>query len=56
MNEKDIQNLMELAESKIRSGVTAEEALRTFIGAGIMDADGNYTAPYLELLEGIDVD
>ena len=51
MNEKDIQNLIELAESKILAGVSAQEALTTFIAAGIMDANGEYTAPYQQLLD-----
>lgn len=50
MNEKDIQNLIELAESKIHAGVTHAEALTTFIAAGILDDNGEYTAPYQELL------
>lgn len=46
MNEKDIQNLIELAESKIRDGVSKEEALESLVGAGILDTDGNFTAHY----------
>ena len=57
MSEKDIQLLIELAESKIQSGVTREEALETFVGAGIMDENADYTEAYRDLLEqaGIDV-
>ena len=55
MNEKDIQFLIELAESKIQSGVTKEEALETFIGAGIMDENADYTAPYKGLLEQVGI-
>ena len=57
MSEKDIQLLIELAESKIQSGVTREEALETFVGAGIMDENADYTEAYKDLLEqaGIDV-
>jgi hypothetical protein len=51
MNEKDIQILIELAEAKIRERVSAAEALQHFVEAGIMDADGNYTAPYQEMLD-----
>jgi len=36
MNEKDIQNLIDLAESKIREGVSKEEALDSLVGAGIL--------------------
>lgn len=46
MDEKDIQNLIELAESKIREGVSREEALDSLVGAGILDLDGNFTSNY----------
>lgn len=46
MDEKDIQNLIELAESKIRQGVSKEEALDSLVGAGILDLDGNFTSNY----------
>lgn len=52
MDEKDIQNLIELAELQILAGVTAKQALQTFVSAGIMNEDGEYTTPYQELLEG----
>jgi hypothetical protein len=51
MSEKDIQNLIDLAESKIQAGVTKEEALETLVGAGIVDMNGDYTEPYKDLLE-----
>ena len=53
MNEKDIQNLIQLAESKIREGVSKEEALNSLIGAGILDNDGNFTTNY-EALATVD--
>jgi hypothetical protein len=46
MDEKDIQNLVELAESKIREGVSKDEALDSLVGAGILDIDGNFTTHY----------
>ena len=46
MNEKDIQNLIELAETKIREGVSKEEALNSLVGAGILDLEGNFTSNY----------
>jgi len=49
MNEKDIQNLIELAESKIREGVSKEEALDSLVGAGILDIEGNFTSNYESL-------
>ncbi|MEO6669294.1 MAG: hypothetical protein ABIN36_07450 [Ferruginibacter sp.] len=49
MNEKDIQNLIDLAESKIREGVSKEEALESLVGAGILDIEGNFTSNYESL-------
>lgn len=49
MDEKDIQNLIELAESKIREGVSQEEALDSLVGAGILDLEGNFTSNYQAL-------
>lgn len=48
MSEKDIQILIELAESKLREGVSKEEALESLKGAGILDEQGNYTPRYAE--------
>jgi len=50
MSEKDIQHLIDLAQSKIDAGVTYEDAMSSLIGAGILDKNGEYTAPYQELL------
>lgn len=50
MSEKDIQNLIEQAESQIDAGVTAEDAIKTFVSASIMEVNGEYTAPYKQLL------
>ena len=49
MSEKDIDILIALAQEKLQKGVTREEALYSFTSAGIMDANGKYTAPYKEL-------
>ena len=49
MSEKDIRQLIDLFEQKIREGVTAEESLQTLIEAGIMDATGEYTPAYKEV-------
>ncbi|HEY9257075.1 hypothetical protein [Chitinophaga sp.] len=46
MSEKDYNVLMELAEELLKEKVTREEALQTFIRAGILDENGNYTKPY----------
>ena len=56
MSERDIQLLIELAESKIESGATKDEALETLIGAGIMDENAEYTEPYKGLLEQAGID
>ncbi|MCR8560887.1 hypothetical protein KXD93_24735 [Mucilaginibacter sp. BJC16-A38] len=48
MSEKDLQILIELAK-KLEKGLTKEEALRSFVAAGILDEAGNYTQPYKEL-------
>lgn len=57
LTEKDIRMITELAESKIRTGVSREEALETLVDAGILDWDGNYTKFYRDLLTdaGIEV-
>ena len=49
MSEKDIKNLMDLADEKLKKGFTREEALRSFQDAGILDKDGNFTLPYQNL-------
>jgi hypothetical protein len=46
MSEKDFNMLMELADELRKRVLTKEEALQTFIQAGIFDANGNYTKPY----------
>lgn len=49
MSDKDLQLLMELAEEKLQRAVTKEDALKSFIAAGILDEAGEYTEPYKEL-------
>jgi hypothetical protein len=46
MDEKDIQNLIDLAESKIQENISREEALKSLVSAGILDTDGNFTSNY----------
>lgn len=53
MSEKDIKNLMDLADEKLKKGVTREEALRSLQAAGILDKDGNHTEPYQNLAKAI---
>lgn len=49
MSEKDLKELMNLAKQELKDGVTKEKALRSFVTAGILDNDGNYTKTYKEL-------
>jgi len=49
MSDKDLNILIELAQEKLKKGVSKEEALNSFIAAGIMDDKGAYTEPYKEL-------
>lgn len=53
MSENDIKNLQDLAREKLKKGVTREEALRSFMNAGILDKDGNFTEPYQILADVI---
>ncbi len=52
MSDAEFKDLMELAEAKFRQKVTREEALRSFVEAGILDWDANFREPYTEL-EGV---
>jgi len=49
MSENDIKYLMDIAREERKKGVTREEALCSFIDAGILDKDGNFTEPYQNL-------
>jgi hypothetical protein len=49
MSEKDLNLLIALAQEKLKNGVSKEQALNSFITAGILDANGEYTEPYKEL-------
>jgi hypothetical protein len=49
MSEKDIKNLEELARKKLEKGVSKEDALRSLQNAGILNRQGNFTAPYKHL-------
>lgn len=51
MTDRDIQNLIELFESRIRAGITAEEALKSLVSAGILNENGEYTPPFQQLLD-----
>jgi hypothetical protein len=49
MSQKEINKLIELAQEKIKNGVSKEEALETFIGAGILDEKAQFTKAYEHL-------
>lgn len=51
MTDKDIQRLIDLAEDGLKrsASVTKEEALAFLVRAGILDENGEPTAPYKEL-------
>jgi hypothetical protein len=49
MSEKDLKELMNLVKQELKNGVTKEEALRSFVSAGILDNEGHYTKTYKEL-------
>ena len=51
MSDKDLNLLIELAQEKLRIGISKEDALNSFVSAGIMDLQGEYTEPYKELEE-----
>ena len=49
MSEKDFNLLMELVNQKLNEEISKEEALRSFVNAGILDSSGNLTKPYEDL-------
>ncbi|WP_316825529.1 hypothetical protein [Pedobacter miscanthi] len=51
MSDKDIELLIELANAKLDKGVSKQEALDSFVNAGILNNEGTYTEPYKELEE-----
>ena len=51
MGDNDIELLIELAQAKLDKGVSEQQALNSFVNAGILNNQGNYTEPYKELEE-----
>jgi hypothetical protein len=49
MTDKDIQRLIDLANDLSKRPATQEEALALLVEAGILDENGEPTAPYKEL-------
>lgn len=54
MNEKDIKRLIDLAKSRQKNQVSREKALNTFVMAGILDRDGNFTENFPYLAAAVD--
>lgn len=46
---RSTKEILESAEKALKKEHTKEESLRIFISAGILDQDGNFTAPYQNL-------
>jgi len=49
MSDKDIELLIKLTNAKLDKGVSEQEALNSFVNAGILNNDGTYIEPYNEL-------
>ena len=49
MSDKDIQRLIDLVNAGLKQSFTKEEALALLVEAGILDENGEPTAPYKEL-------
>ena len=49
MNEKEIKKLTELAKNRLRKKVSRKEALHTFVMAGILTKEGQFTENYPHL-------
>ena len=46
MSDKDLKKLISIAKEELKTVPTREEALQSFISAGIMNDKGEFTAPY----------
>ena len=53
MSERDIKNLMDLADEQLKKAVTREEAIHELMDAGILDKNGNHTEPYQNLARAL---
>jgi len=49
MSQKEIEALIKLAEDKIKHGVSRQEAMETFVDAGILNKEGHFTDNYKTL-------
>lgn len=48
-HERSYKEIMEMFEKGLKKKHTKEESLQFFIKAGMLDKDGNFTAPYQNL-------
>jgi hypothetical protein len=46
MSDQDIKRLSDLAKEQLKAGRIKEQALQSFINAGIMNEKGEYKKPY----------
>lgn len=53
MNEKDIKRHMDLAKKILKKKFTKEEALHTFVMAGILNWDGEFTDHFPHLAAAV---
>jgi len=53
MNKKDIILLINLAKNRLKNPASKEKALSTFINAGILNKNGNFTENYPYLVKYI---
>lgn len=53
MSEKEIKRLTDLAKERLKRKVSKKEALHTFVMAGILDANGEFTDTYPHLAAAV---
>ena len=49
MSDKDFKKLTDLAKAKLSAGISKDDALRSFVFAGILKQNGEFTKPYKDL-------
>jgi hypothetical protein len=52
MSDKEIKQLVELAK-QLKKEITKENALASFVSAGILDSSGDFTKPYKALKDHV---
>ena len=53
MSEKEIKQLTDLAKDRLKKKVSKKEALHTFVMAGILDNEGQFTENYSHLAAAV---